>query len=69
MAIALADPIAALREEARQRARRTFWFLRARRVTQGWQHYEEQRMLRAVQAIDHPGVLADMQVACGPSRR
>lgn len=32
------------------------------------QRYEERRMLCAVQELDHPGVLADMEAACSPFR-
>ena len=37
--------------------------LRAWFRTNGWQRYDEQRMLRALHAIDHPGVLADAHAA------
>ena len=63
MATTVADPIIAFGDDTQRQTGRLLHFLRARFMTNGWQHYEEQRMLRALQAIDHPGVLADMQSA------
>ena len=37
----------------------------ARFVAEVRRRYEERRMLRAVQQLDHPGVLADVEAACG----
>ena len=68
MAATATDPISAPRDDTRddllQQAH-----LSLRVVMRSWQRYEERRMVRAVQSIDHPGVLADLQAACGPFRR
>ena len=38
-------------------------------IDQRRQRRMRERMLRIAIAIDHPGVLADVQTACGPFRR
>jgi hypothetical protein len=40
----------------------------ARFVEATRQRQEQRRMLRAVQELDHPGVLADVQAACAAER-
>jgi hypothetical protein len=69
MATALTDPNITLRDDAHRRVRRTLRLLQYRFVTTGWQRYQEQRMFRVLRTIDHPGVLEDARIACGPPRR
>jgi hypothetical protein len=69
MATVLVDPNVTLRDDTYRRARRAFRLFRYRFITNGWQRYQEQRMFRVLSTIDHPGVLADAQIACGPPRR
>jgi hypothetical protein len=63
MATTVADPIITFGDDAQRQTGRLLHFLRAQFMANGWQRYEQQRMLRALHAIDHPGVLADAQSA------
>jgi hypothetical protein len=67
MAATATDPISAPRDDTRDDLLHQA-HLSLRIVVNSWRRYEERRMVRAVQWIDHPGVLADMQAACGPFR-
>jgi hypothetical protein len=69
MATALTDPNITLRDDTHRRVHRTLRLLRYRFITIGWQRYQEQRMFRVLSTIDHPGVLEDARIACGPPRR
>jgi hypothetical protein len=59
MGTTFANPLIAHGDDAQHQIRRSMHVLRAWFRTNGWQRYDEQRMLRALHAIDHPGVLAD----------
>jgi hypothetical protein len=69
MATALIDPNITVRDDAHGRAYRMLRLLWHRFIANAWQHYQEQRMLAVLRRIDHPGVLEDARIACGPRRR
>jgi hypothetical protein len=68
MATAAASSIGALRHNAPRPLGQLLRDWRARFIDMRRQRYEDRRMRRMVQAIDHAGVLADMQAACGATR-
>ena len=69
MATVLTDPNVTLHDDAHRRAYRVLRLLRHRFIADAWQRYQEQRMLTVLSRIDHPGVLEDARIACGPPRK
>jgi len=69
MATVITDTNITLRDDAHRRVRRTLRLLRYRFIANGWQRYQERRMFRVLSTLDHPGVLDDARIACGPPRR
>ena len=67
MSVARIDPISALHNEAHRQLGHALRSLRTRFIEGRRQRLEEHRMLFAVQQLDHPGVLADVQAACRSS--
>jgi len=63
MGTILANPLIAHGDDAQHPTQRSMHVLRAWFRTNGWQRYDEQRMLRALHAIDHPGMLANAHTA------
>jgi hypothetical protein len=69
MVTTLADSTATRREATLARDRRMVPYLRLSFIAT-WRYREtRRRMLHAVRELDHPGVLADVQLACGPLHR
>lgn len=69
MSTMLADAATARREATKARERRILPYLRFAFIAT-WRHSEaRRRMLHAVRELDHEGVLADVQFACGPFHR
>jgi hypothetical protein len=68
MATAAVSSIGALHHNAPRPLGQLLRAWRARFIDMRRQRNEDRRMRRMVQAIDHPGVLADMQAACGATR-
>jgi hypothetical protein len=69
MPMTLIDTAASSREAAEARERRILPYLRVAFIAT-WRHREaRRRMLHAVRELDHSGVLADVQFACGPFHR
>jgi hypothetical protein len=64
MAIALVNSTAAVRQEAARWTYRVFGGFLLNLMAARRQHH----MYRAIVDLDHPGVLADMQAACGRFR-
>jgi hypothetical protein len=69
VATVLTDPNVTLHDGAHRRACRVLRLLRHRFIADAWQRYQEQRMFTVLTRIDHPGVLEDARIACGPRRR
>ena len=66
MTTAYVDAVSA---QATLRGRSAYWLRTWMvRLAEMPRRYEEQRMLCVVHELDHPGVLADLQVARGPFR-
>jgi hypothetical protein len=68
MATTLSDSPASRAEATRQRERRTLRYLCVAFIATRRQRRARLRMLRAVRNLDHPGVLDDVRIACGPFR-
>jgi hypothetical protein len=69
MPTTLFDATTTRHEATEARARRLLPYLRFAFIAT-WRHREaRRRMLHAVRELDHSGVLADVQVACGPFQR
>ena len=68
MAIVLIGAATASHTAAR-RARRSLRLVCADFIATRRRQGMERRMLQVVRELDHPGVLADMQIACGPFRK
>ena len=66
MSTMLADSTATRREATETRERRILPCLRVAFITTWRDREARRRMLHAVRDLDHPGVLADVQFACGP---
>jgi hypothetical protein len=60
-----ADPVAALRSQARKQARAALPMRMGRFMVGLWLRHVERRMERALLELDHPGVLDDFMRACG----
>lgn len=57
------DPVVAIRAEARQARELPMPMRACRSLMTMWLRYREQRLLRAIYALDHPGVLEDFRAA------
>lgn len=68
MNTAFADSVAAPRSATHHYFGKVAIAFCARFVEVSRQRYEQQRMLRAVQDLDHPGVQADVEAASGSER-
>jgi hypothetical protein len=69
MTTAFADTVATPRSDTHHYFGKVAIAFCARFVEVSRQRYEQQRMRRAVQELDHSGVLEDMEAACAAERK
>jgi hypothetical protein len=68
MTTAFADTVATPRSDTHHYFGKVAIAFCTRFVEASRQRYEQRRMLRAVQDVDHPGVQADVEAACAAKR-